>query len=107
MNKKILFLILLTAVLVLPVVTQAQLGDLTTITFNIIEVITNIGTALVVFGWGVTGILYLTAAGSPEKIGTAKKALVACVIGTRLVIIAQPGYTVIKDIINGVLESGT
>ncbi|OGZ70095.1 MAG: hypothetical protein A2904_00345 [Candidatus Staskawiczbacteria bacterium RIFCSPLOWO2_01_FULL_33_9] len=107
MNKKILFLTLLTAVLVLPTATQAQLGDLTTITNNIIQLLTNIGTALVVFGWVVTGILYLTAAGSPEKIGTAKKALIACVIGTVLIVIAEPGYTVIKGIIDSILQSGT
>lgn len=49
---------------------------------------TTIGASVVIIGWIITGILYLTAAGSPEKTGVAKKSLVACVIGTVLIIIA-------------------
>ena len=49
----------------------------------------SVGWPMVVVGWIVAGVLYLTSAGSPERTGTAKKALVAAVIGTVLVILAQ------------------
>lgn len=48
----------------------------------------DIATPIVIVGWVVAGILYLTSAGSPEKTGTAKKAMIACVIGTVLVVLA-------------------
>jgi len=103
MNKKILFLILL-SVIIIPVVIQAatvkEMAD------NVEKLVVTIGTVIVVIGWIIAGILYLTAWGAPEKIGTAKKAMIAAIIGTVLVVFAAGGYTVIKTIINSVLESG-
>ena len=90
MNKKILFLILL-AVLVLPVIALAQAAGGATLDSKLTAVksaAVSLGGAIVVIGWVVAGILYLTAAGAPEKLGVAKKALVACVIGTVLVALA-------------------
>ena len=86
MNKKALFLILLVCVLISPVVALAVgAGDIAN---NIQNAAIDIGFPIIVVGWVVAGILYLTSAGSPEKTGIAKKALVACVIGTVLVILA-------------------
>ena len=48
-----------------------------------------VGGAIVFIGWIITGILWLLSGGSPEKTGTAKKAIVACTIGTILVILAS------------------
>ena len=44
----------------------------------------------------------MTAGGAPDKTGTAKKALVACVIGTAVVIVAPLAY----DFVNGALNLG-
>lgn len=99
MNKKILFLILL-AVLFVPFAVNAQA---TSMIIMIQRAATTIGAALVVVGWIIAGVLYLTSAGSPEKTGTAKKALIAAVIGTVLVLIAGSAGL----IINSLLTSGT
>jgi hypothetical protein len=48
-----------------------------------------IASGVVVILWVITGLLFLTAQGAPEKLGTAKKALFAAVAGTVLVIIAS------------------
>jgi len=58
-----------------------------------------IGILIIIIAWIVVGILYLTAAGSQTQLGVAKKALMAAVIGTVLVIVAADAY----DIINSVL----
>lgn len=104
MNKKILFLILL-GVLVLPF-TVSAINDAGTIANNVKILVVTIGTAIVVIGWVIAGILYLTSAGAPEKTGTAKKAMIACVIGTILVVIATLGYDAIKGILDPILGTG-
>lgn len=94
MNKKILFLIIL-ATIALPVISYAVNGP--TEMFEAVKnLAVTIGAAIVVIGWIIAGILYLTAAGAPEKIGTAKKAMIAAIIGTILVIMASAGYEAIK-----------
>ena len=104
MNKKILFLILLISVLVLPLAASAYTNDANTIANNVKELTVQIGVAIVVIGWVITGILYLTAGGAPDKLGTAKKALIACVIGTVVVVIAEAGYAVIAGIVDPLLS---
>ena len=47
----------------------------------------------------VAGILYLTSAGSPERITTAKKALIAAIIGIVIGIAAWSIAEIIKGII--------
>jgi hypothetical protein len=84
-DKKILLLILL-GVLVLPTVACA--GDLPSMAQAVSTAATSIGGPLIIVGWIIAGILYLTSAGSPERMGTAKKAIVAAVVGTVLVLIA-------------------
>jgi uncharacterized membrane protein (DUF485 family) len=86
-NKKILFIVLL-GVLVLPLVASADPTTIPELATNIQATAIGIGTPIVVIGWVIAGILYLTAAGSPEKTGTAKKAVIACVIGTVLIVLA-------------------
>ncbi|MCX6721057.1 MAG: hypothetical protein NT026_00415, partial [Candidatus Staskawiczbacteria bacterium] len=53
-----------------------------------------IGGSLAVIGWVIAGGLWLTAAGSPEKLGIAKKALTAAVIGTVLIVLASSSAAV-------------
>jgi len=103
MNKKIIFLTLLAVVLFLPMVTTAT-QDPEKMVEAVKDLAVTIGTAIVVIGWVIAGILYLTAAGAPEKIGTAKKALIACIVGTILIILAQSGYSTLKAMLNKVLN---
>jgi len=72
---------------------------------NIKEIAINIASPIVIIGWIIAGILYLLAAGSPEKINVAKKAVVACVIGTVLVVLAL-GTGPIIDVIKNSLGLG-
>lgn len=56
-----------------------------------------VAVTLVVIGFVIAGILYLTAAGSPEKTKTAMGALKAAVIGTVIVIIATMAYGIVAN----------
>ena len=97
-NKKILFLILLASIalptIVLGKTTLPGMAD------AVDTAITAIAGSIVFIGWCIAGILWLTAAGSPEKIGTAKKATVACVVGTILVILAGASSDIMDVIKN-------
>jgi hypothetical protein len=88
MNKKILFLSLLAIIFILPVMALAQTMGVPPIITKIREMFISIGGSIVVIGWIIAGILYLTSAGSPEKTGTAKKAMIAAVIGTTLIVLS-------------------
>jgi len=103
MNKKIFFLALL-GIVASPAMAYA-INSPTTMASNVADMAVTIGAAIVVIGWVVAGILYLTSAGSPEKTGTAKKALIACLIGTVLVIIAKLGYSGIQQFLNPIIGS--
>ena len=106
MNKKKLFFTILGFVFLLPIsVVNAQNTQLTSIANNVVWTLGTIATVLVVAGWIVAGILYLISGGSPEKTGTAKKAMWAAAIGTILVVIATGGYTVISAIINNIINN--
>lgn len=87
MNKKTLFLILLAVILTCPTIISAI--TLPEMVKNIGSMTYQIGTALIIIGWIIAGILWLTSAGNPEKTGIAKKALIAAVIGTVLIILAS------------------
>lgn len=101
MNKKILFLILLTTILILPLEISAQSTFCGAIK-NISSIAYQIGGSIIIIGWVIAGILYLTSAGSPEKTGTAKKAMVAAVIGTILIVIAGASTALVISALNWV-----
>lgn len=101
MNKKILFLILAVTI-ALPLVSSA-INSPDKMAAQIEKYAMTIGGSVIVIGWVITGILYLLAAGSPEKLGTAKKALIATVIGTVIVIIGNTGYEMIKNFLAPIL----
>jgi len=94
MNRNLLILILLVGVLVLPSVVSAI--TIESMVDRIAGTVWYVGTAIVVIFWVATGILFLAALGSPEKISTAKKALFAAIAGTILVIIAGSAMTIIS-----------
>ena len=93
MNKKILFLILLG---VLTPIAFISAQTLTGMAGSVRDAVSTIGVSIVFIGWVVAGILWLTSAGSPEKTGTAKKAIVACTIGTILVILAAASEAIMN-----------
>ena len=96
MNKKILFLILLAIILVLPIITYAAAG-VGDIGSALKKAAISVGFPLIIVGWIIAGILYLTSAGGPQM-QTAKNALIACVIGTLLVAIAANSCTFIQGL---------
>jgi hypothetical protein len=56
-----------------------------------------VGIPLIVVGWVVAGILYLTSAGG-SQMEVGKKALIACVVGTVLVILAAGAEQFIRTL---------
>jgi len=56
-----------------------------------------IASGVVVILWVITGLLFLTAQGAPEKLKSAKTALIAAVAGTLLVIIAGSAIALVSS----------
>ena len=103
MKKNISFLALITIILLLPLAT-IKAEDTPTLC-NMLKtaggLILTLGGSMTVIGWVIAGILFLGSAGSPEKTGTAKKAVFAAVIGTVLVILAWYAPAIVRDAIGG------
>ena len=97
MDKRILFLALL-IVLALP--SLALAASLQGIVDGAVNVSLIIASGVVVILWVVTGILFLTAQGAPEKLSSAKKALFAAIAGTILVLVAQGAMDMIRKALN-------
>lgn len=99
-NKKLLFLILSIELLILPFSTYAQpeASKLCDMIETIEWVVWWIGGSIVIIGWVIAGILYLTAGGGP-RMETAKKALIAAVIGTILVVLSSTAADIVQDTI--------
>ncbi len=104
--KKIVLGLLLLAVLALPVVTLAQIGgdpptistDLETIGEKIANAVWIVFTVIAVIMFVVAGILFITSQGSPEKIATARQALIWGVAGIVVAILAFVIITVVTNI---------
>ena len=67
----------------------------------IANIATQVGTlisSVAVVMFIVAGCLYLTSAGSPERIGTAKKALVAAIIGLAIGLAASSIASIVCNI---------
>ena len=77
-------------------------ATLTGMAANIESATVTIGGTIVVIGWMITGILWLLAAGNPSKITVAKGALIACVVGTIVVVLAGTASS-IESVINNAL----
>lgn len=103
MNKKTLGLTILTAallsVLIFSFASAISAGDpACVIILAIKDALLGVGAILVIVGWLVAGILYLTSAGSQTRMGIAKAAMIAAIIGTLLVIIAPTAYNFINQV---------
>ena len=94
-NKKISFLIIL-AVLILPTLASAQ--TLASMASSAMQAMIAAVGFVVVILWLVTGILFLTAVGSPEKLKAARIALFAAIAGTVIIIIAQTATDFVGNI---------
>jgi len=85
-RKKILLLILF-GVLLLPILAQAvTLGDMAKAAA---KTALEVATGVVVVMWVVTGVLFLSALGAPERLKSARTGLLAAVIGTVIIIVAN------------------
>jgi uncharacterized membrane protein len=111
MNKKTFLMNLLAAVLILPAMFWAlpaigevsitnPLGPTTTfaglldkIVVGVAEIIAALSTIMIT----IAGILYLTSAGSPEKVNTAKKAITYAIIGIVIAVSASMISLIIKS----------
>jgi hypothetical protein len=98
MNKKTLLFLILLGVLILPVFVSAA-EDATTMIGRIQTATITIGGSIVVIGFVIAGILFLTSGGSPEKFKNAKTAAFAAVIGTVLIVMATFAYGVINSLL--------
>ena len=95
MKKKISFWVLF-GMLLLPLTAGAQ-----TIAGMVDNIVVNVAWpvaigAVIIF-WLATGILFVSALGSPEKIGLAKKALIASVAGTIVIVLAASAIAIIRN----------
>ncbi len=100
-NKKFKFLILLLSVLLLPAMAFA--ANNTTVQGIVDAAVATtfyIADGVVVILWVVTGFLFLTAQGAPEKVKVAKAALFAAAVGTVVVIVANSAVYLVSDAFN-------
>jgi len=86
MNKKLVSFLILVAIFG-PVIVEATTAK--EMAEAVQKAVIEVGTVLVIVGWAVAGILYLTSVGNPGRMDIAKKALIAAVVGTILVILAS------------------
>ena len=89
MNKKVLSLTLfLLSVLLFPVFASSAVPTIEGMVKAAEMTTLFIASGVVVILWVVTGLIFVTAQGAPEKINQGKKALFGAVAGTLLVIVA-------------------
>jgi len=115
MNKKILGLGVLSALILSISFFSFAHADVAGIIGNVKRQLVAIGATIVVIGWVIAGILFLTSAGG-SRMEMAKKALWAALIGTVLIILAGAAYSLINGLLgpsggancpNGTLTDGT
>ena len=98
MNKKTLFIILSILIVSISIGgTASAVSNPDVWAQKIQEGFGKIGAAVVVIGWVIAGILWLTSAGNPSKIAIAKAAIFACVVGTLLIIISTTAVAFITS----------
>jgi membrane-anchored glycerophosphoryl diester phosphodiesterase (GDPDase) len=110
-STKTIFLVSFLLILFLPIISGAIEGDSTELckfTKNIKNVLYNIAITIVIIGWVVAGILYLTSMGDQTKMGIAKSAFKAAIIGTVIVVLAWTATNLIADTLKpgGLIQGG-
>lgn len=104
MSKKIILGLALACAVVLPIAVLAQagppqVGSLQEIIDKILSAVWIVFTAIAVIALVVAGVLFLTAAGNPEKIAAARSALVWGVAGVVVGIVAYSIIAIVASII--------
>lgn len=99
MNKKILFSIL-SSIALLPTLVFAQNVTIQTMVNAAVDTTFFIAGGVVVILWIITGILFLSAQGAPDKLSAAKKALITASVGTLLIIVASSAMYIIGQAFN-------
>ena len=95
-KKTSLLFFVISAVLFLPVFVSAQ--TIEGIIENIVtRVVWPVAVGCVVIFWVVTGILFLAALGSPDKLKLERTSLIMSVAGTVVIIIAASAMTIIGN----------
>jgi len=97
MNKNKIILGLL-AILTLPSISSA--ATIEGMVDGAVRTTFYIAGGVVVILWLVTGMIFLSAAGSPEKLGEGKKALFAAIAGTVLCIVAAGAVGLVSSMFN-------
>ncbi|MBI2054359.1 MAG: hypothetical protein HYT36_03435 [Candidatus Staskawiczbacteria bacterium] len=101
-DKKIALSLILTAFVCFPAaVMSASGGPPTNITFeNIIKLIKGliytVGIAMVVIMLLISGIMFITSSGDPEKIKKARSALLYAVVGAVVLVVAASIFEIIE-----------
>lgn len=92
-----------------PVFAQSTNPDLLTFTKDTLQIITLIATALAVFFLVFAGYTYITSAGKPEALESAKKTIKNALVGLTLVLAANVVTSVFQHALNSQtsLESGS
>lgn len=96
MNKKILFLIFLAVIFILPVTSFAAVSTIQDLVNNAVISLSGIGAGLATISFVVAGIMYLSATGNPARMGTAKIALMAAIIGIVIIVLAATAQVFVK-----------
>jgi len=94
-NKTSILIIILTSLLSLPAISLAVTVE--GMAENVKNISLKVGIAAVVVFWVATGVLFLSAQGSPEKVSTAKKALFMAIAGTVIIIIAATAISFVSS----------
>lgn len=89
--------LLMAAALILPSMVLAQPTTITGVVANVVKLIWVVATGIVIVFWVITGVLFLSAMGAPEKLSTAKKSLFAAIAGTILVALAYSAGVIIEN----------
>ena len=98
--KRILSILILAAILVLPIVTSADVGDVGPIIAIVTDVIrtfqllAGIMVALMIL---VAGFMFLTASGDASRVSTAKSTALWAVIGAVVIILAEVAQAIVSD----------
>jgi len=96
MKKKSYILFLLATALTLPTLASAQ-GIFQGMVIRIVDIVLYVGYAIVVVFWIITGMLFLTAMGAPEKLSSAKRAFFMALAGTVIVVLAKSAQTIVEN----------
>ncbi len=99
MNKKIFYLIGLSALVLLPSITFAQGDMITPLLCTFAKNLWQAAVAGGIIAWSVVVILFVTSIGNPERVNIAKKGLVVVIIGTVIVILGTSSLTMVGNAI--------